>query len=122
MKVSSIFMSVLLFCISGEATLLPKAAGFSENAAVYVKGFQDDRIYLKSEYLTVSEDGMYLLDQFNQKIPLIELFSDSQGLYTKIGSFGTDIATVYPIVWCHTCNGWRTVNIKGLCSKCGNPP
>lgn len=122
MKVSSVFMSVLLFCVSGEATPSPKEIEFSENAAVYVKGFQDDRIYLRSEHLTISEDGMYVLDQFNQKVPLTELFSDSHGLYTKIESLRTDTATVYPIVWCHTCNAWRTVNIKGLCSGCGNPP
>jgi hypothetical protein len=74
--------------MSAIASPLAEAKGFSENAPVYVKSLQDDRIYLKSEYVTVSEDGMYLLDQFNQKTPLTELFSDSQGLYTKIDWIG----------------------------------
>jgi len=95
---------------------------FLDNDASWVKDCQDNRVYLKNDHLVIAEDGIYVLDESNKKIPLTELFVDSQGIYTRIESLGTDIAAVYGIVWCKNCEAYRTVDWKGLCVVCGKRP
>jgi hypothetical protein len=123
-------MKNVLFCIISLFYFLNAEAFCSKEElknflikdASYIKNCQDNRVYLKNNCLEVTEEGMYVIDGLNQKIPLTELFSDSQGLYTRIESFGNDLATVYPIVWCRTCKAWRMITIRGVCGICGNVP
>ena len=122
MKILYIVTATLLFCLGIEASSSTDIEEFLKKDAVYVKCFRKDRIYLKSEHLTFSEDKIYLSDQLDQKIPVSKLFCDSRGVYTLVESFKTDLSTVYPIVWCHTCGAWRTVNGSGRCVVCGNSP
>ena len=95
---------------------------FLEKNAVYVKDCQDNRVYLKQEYLKISQKGLILMEANHSEINLSELLSDSEGIYTRIETLKTDVATVYPIVYCHTCKAWRMINIKEVCGRCGNAP
>lgn len=99
--------------------------GFSEivNKDVsWVKNCQDNRIYLNPEYLIVSKNRMVVVDEYENETFLTELYSDANGIYTKAESFGKELPTVWNIVWCNTCQAYRTTSIKGVCVVCGNAP
>ena len=122
MKVLIFCFMIFSYCINVSALPNIKLKEFLKNDARWVKDCQGNRIYLNTEYLTVNNEGMYILNEKNKKISITELFADSQGSYTRAESLMTEVAVVYPIVWCKTCNAWRTVNIEGCCVKCGNNP
>jgi len=114
-------MFLLLF-INGESSFTKHIAKISNNGTSWVKHCQDNRVYLKADSVVIEKESLYVLNKENQKILLTELFADSQGLYTRMESLGTEIATVYPIVWCSNCKAWRTANIQGKCSTCNQIP
>lgn len=120
-------MKTLAFCLTAlmylnlHSSNTTELRNFLENNVSWMKDCQDNRIYIKNECLIVAEDGIYVGDESN-KIPLTELFADSQGIYTRIESLGTEIATVWNIVWCQTCMAYRSTDIRGNCVKCGNRP
>lgn len=120
----SLILSVMsfVFVINGQASATDGIKEILQNDAAWVKDCQDNRVYLKTEHLLVEEDRIYIVDKLGGKISVSELFSDAQGIYTRIESIGTELATVYPIVWCKNCEAWRTVTIKGVCAVCGQTP
>ena len=109
----------LLVTLFGNANLQANPA---EESLFWIKECQNDKIYLKSDHLVLSEEGIFVLTGSNSHIHLSGLFCDSQGLYTTMESLPSETAVVYPIVWCSTCGAWRTVNIRGKCVVCGNTP
>ena len=119
MKNLGLQIFVLLFSLFVQTNLQAK---LTEQATSWERESQSDRIYLKSDHLVLSDEGIFIVTESNTQIPISKLFCDSQGLYTTSESLSPESSIVYPIVWCDTCKAWRTVNIQGKCVVCGNIP
>ena len=119
-------MNSLVRIIGAFLFLLPGAMqAFQEvqyNAS-WIKECQDDRIYIKTDQIEIREDGIFVKDEYNILHPLTNILVDKYGVFTPISSISDNkLAKVWNIVWCKTCNAYRSVDVRGLCVRCGNPP
>lgn len=87
-----------------------------------IRECQGNKVYLKTENLKITSEGMKIIDEVFGEIPIIELYSDQKGIYTRLELLEERSSVVYPIVWCHTCNDWRLIDYSGRCTKCHNFP
>ncbi|MBX7066153.1 MAG: hypothetical protein K1X28_02870 [Parachlamydiales bacterium] len=94
----------------------------SKNNPSCIRECQENRVYLNPQNIMISDEGIFLIDDANQKIPLLLLCSDIQGIYTLYETIGSDLAVAAYPVWCRTCMAWRVIGPGGVCSKCGNIP
>ncbi len=119
-------MKSLVFIAAGFLFLFPgNGTAFQEgqNNASWVKECQGDRIYINSDKLEIKGNRIFVKDENNAPHPLSHLFVDSVGIFTTTETMSdTELAKVWNIVWCKTCNAYRSVNVQGLCVKCGNRP
>ena len=126
MKAVFVFFMLMLSSINIiEASPVGDANGFVKNHASWIKKCQDNRVYLEANRLTLSEEGIYVMDDFNEPIPLSEVYSDSNGIYTKLESLEPRLERTwgkYGVVWCHTCRAIRDLDKEGKCRICGNYP
>ena len=103
-----------------EASPTTRFQEFTENNASWVRGCQEERVYLKGDRLTIENDLIYVVDDTNEKMPLPELFCDSQGVYIKVASQERSKDNgVYNILWCNRCGELTYHDWFGRCGKCG---
>jgi hypothetical protein len=95
-------------------------AAISGNHEPFFGENQEDRLYINPSKIQVNQKGIWLMDDRGEIHPLYNLLVDAHGLYTVLGR--EKLATVWNIVWCNTCNAYRTTDIKGRCVICGNTP
>lgn len=84
----------------------------------WIKECGEDKVYLKPDMIKISSEGIKIANGVKDFF-WTALFSNEKGIYTTLKSLE---ATVYPIVWCKTCEDYRTVDIYGNCVACGNKP
>ena|ERR1700722_14748056 len=77
-----------------------------------------DRIYLKSEAIVFTEQGLFVKTSSGEYIEIPCLMSSPQGCYTVLSQTNS---TVYPLIRCKNCNLPFNPNIfnKGKCPRCG---
>ena len=118
-------MKMFLFCVMLLTVIFCHAqhvSKFSRNDTSWVKECQGERVYLNSHNLVVSNEGIFLVYDTHQKIPLSLLCSDAQGIYTLSEALEYDLAVVAYPVWCRTCMAWRVIGLGGRCGACSNIP
>ena len=119
MKSLALVTSALLFLLSRTGEAFQEV----QNNASWIKECQGDRLYINADKLEIREDSIFVRDEDNVQHPLTNIFVDALGIFTTMDSLiSTDLATVWNIVWCRTCENYRSVDIKGRCVRCGNPP
>jgi len=105
--------------------LMGKGEAFQgiQNNASWVKKCQGNRLYINVDKLEIEEDKISVKDANNISHPLTHIFVDSMGIFTTIDSMGdAEQSKVWNIVWCRTCQDYRSVDVNGLCVRCGNSP
>jgi hypothetical protein len=119
MKSLALLFTVLISAIPENGGACQEA----QNNACWIKECQGDRLYIHADRLEITGDLILIKDAANISYPLTHIFVDSSGIFTTARSMSeTELATVWNIVWCRTCNAYRSVDIAGLCVKCGNQP
>ncbi|OGN64200.1 MAG: hypothetical protein A3E80_03935 [Chlamydiae bacterium RIFCSPHIGHO2_12_FULL_49_9] len=115
MKSSALLAAIFLL-------IIPES-GKASNDASWIKECQGNRLYIKADKLEVRENAIFVKDDSNHSYPLTHIFVDELGIFTTTESIrDSALGTVWNIVWCKTCGAYRSVDIRGLCVKCGNQP
>lgn len=105
-----------LFC---EAQHVSKS---TKNNISLITECQGERIYLNSNNLIVSNEGMFLINDMNQIVALSLICCDAEGIYTFPEALESDLSVAAYPVWCETCMAWRVIGPGGRCGVCGNIP
>ncbi len=93
------------------------------NDASWIKECQGNRLYIKADRLEITDKDIIVRDESNLPIKLSHISVDILGIFTTIDTLNAaDIATVWNIVWCRTCEAYRSIDIRGNCVRCGNKP
>jgi hypothetical protein len=119
MKSLALIAAAFLFLFPGMGVAFQEV----QNHASWIKECQGDRLYINADKLEIKEDSISVRDANNIPHPLTNIFVDSAGIFTTTHSMSEDeLAVVWNIFWCRTCNAYRSTDMRGLCVVCGNRP
>lgn len=115
MKILTLVFLCFSFYLKAECNVFKES--FPQDAT-WVKKCEGDKVYIKADRLTLSEDGIYLIDDWSRNVFIPIIAYDIDGVFAS----REILSTVWNIIWCNTCQAYRSVNIQGKCVVCGQCP